>query len=195
MDSYKSTTWKKILLAANGFLQLYKSNQSVEWFKARLAAKGFTNQYGIDYPETFTPMAKLNNVCVLLSLAVNLASSPTWYQKCLLEWWSRTWNSKRTQKEPNNIKQRQHSAIIYCNNKKEFYKSQYNQKTNINAKHLQTKMEINPTPSRRLETSPPTAFTKIKPTFAIPKTFSFYTNIFLLYHHHYGSLRWFPPFQ
>ena len=50
----------------------YKSDGSLDRYKARLVARGYTQTYGIDYQETFAPVAKLNTISILISLAVNL---------------------------------------------------------------------------------------------------------------------------
>ena len=40
----------------------HKADGTIENFKARLVAKEYTQTYGIDYTDTFAPIAKINTV-------------------------------------------------------------------------------------------------------------------------------------
>jgi hypothetical protein len=76
----KNKTWELVDLPPGkqpvgckwGFTIKHTPEGILDRYKAHLVAKGYTQTYGIDYDETFAPMAKMNSERTLISCAVNL---------------------------------------------------------------------------------------------------------------------------
>jgi transposase InsO family protein len=75
----KNNTWVITKLPANkkvvGCKWVFTIKQTpegkVERYKARLVAKGYSQTYGVDYDETFAPVAKMNTIRAIISIAAN----------------------------------------------------------------------------------------------------------------------------
>ena len=74
---HKNGTWDLVDLYSGKFAigckWIYKiktrSDGTVDRYKARVVARGFTQEYGIDYEETFAPVARLSSVMTLIAIS------------------------------------------------------------------------------------------------------------------------------
>ena len=48
----------------------YLCDGNIEWYKARLVAQGYNQTYGIDYGETFAPVAKMTIIRIVIALPI-----------------------------------------------------------------------------------------------------------------------------
>jgi hypothetical protein len=73
----RNDTWELTVLPSGsktiGVKWVFKTkvneNREVDKYKARLVAKGYCQQYGIDYAEVFAPVACLDTIRIVISLA------------------------------------------------------------------------------------------------------------------------------
>jgi hypothetical protein len=73
-----NATWELITLPKEkktiGCKWVYKvkhnANGYVNKYKARLVAKGYAQTYGIDYEETYSPIARMTTVRVIIAMAI-----------------------------------------------------------------------------------------------------------------------------
>jgi hypothetical protein len=78
-DLHKNNTWDMVDLPPGKSVVrckwVYKiktcSDGTVDRYKARLMARGFTQEYGVDYEESFAPVARLTFVRALLAIAAS----------------------------------------------------------------------------------------------------------------------------
>ena len=69
MGTSQSCTRDKVSQVKMGIQEKINFDGSLVNYKSRLVAKGFSQFQGIDYSETFTPVAKMDSIRLVLAIA------------------------------------------------------------------------------------------------------------------------------
>jgi hypothetical protein len=77
---------KKVVSCKWAFIVKQTPEGKVERYKSRLVARGYSHTYGIDYDETFAPVAKMRTGRTIISCATNFGWPLHQCQKCFLAW-------------------------------------------------------------------------------------------------------------
>ena len=64
-------TGKKAIGCRWVFVVKFNPDGFIARLNARLVAKGYAQTYGVDYSDTFSPVAKLTSVCLFISLVAS----------------------------------------------------------------------------------------------------------------------------
>lgn len=87
----KNRTWQLVVLPAGKkvidnrwvFKIKMNANGSIDRYKSRLVVRGFTQEYGVDYNETFSPVVRFTLVRTVLAIAVSNSVSNSFHAFCL----------------------------------------------------------------------------------------------------------------
>ena len=70
MGSCSHSSHKKVIGCRWIYKAKYNADGTINHYKARLIAKGYAQTHGVDYEETFAPLAKMTTIQTMIALAM-----------------------------------------------------------------------------------------------------------------------------